>query len=157
MSAQHIYDSAPLGSLITFSNGEPRPPERFTRKLRAWNEQNGMGRLVERSAGHSGRFVSPATFALHLGNYGSQGAILMVVRRIYTVTSQLRFEIADQPRAGMVRILSRRDGREELHHLAPDRAAAEAWAAEHRYHGAVMEEVMDPDSVVPPVRLGRAA
>lgn len=158
MSAQHIYDAAPLGSLVTFSNGEPRPPERFTRKLRGWNEQNGMGRLVERVAGYSGRaYPSPATFALHLGNYGSQGTILVVVRRIYTVTSQLRFEIADQPRAGMVRILSRRDGREELHHLASDRAAAEAWAAEHRYHGAVMEEVMDPDSVVRPVRLGRAA
>jgi len=159
MSAQHIYDAAPLGSLITFSNGEPRPPERFTRKLRAWNEQNGMGRLVERQCHRDfgSGYESPATFALHLGNYGSQGTIMMVVRRIYTVGSPLRFEIADQPRAGMVRILSRRDGREELHHLAPDRAAAEAWAAEHHYHGAVIEEVADPDLVIPPVRLGRAA
>lgn len=158
MSAQHIYDTAPLGSLITFSNGEPRPPARFTRKLRAWNEANGMGRLVERAAGCSGRtYPSPATFALHLGNYGSQGTILMVVRRIYTLDSQLRFEIADQPKAGMVRIVSRRDGREELHHLAPNRAAAEAWAAAHRYHGSVMEEVADPDLVAAPVRLGRAA
>ena len=29
MSAQYIYDTAPLGSLIRYSNGEPRPPERF--------------------------------------------------------------------------------------------------------------------------------
>lgn len=158
MFAQHIYDSAPLGSLIRFSNGEPRPPERFTRKLRAWNDENGMGRLVEKMAGRStGAYPSPATFALHLGNYGSQGTILMVVRRIYTVTSQLRFEIADQPKAGMVRILSRRDGREELHHLASDMAEAEVWSTEHRYHGAAMEVVADPDVVVPPVELGRAA
>lgn len=159
MSAQHIYDSAPLGSLITFSNGEPRPPARFTRKLRAWNEANGMGRLVERwqRREFGSGYVSPATFALHLGNYGSHGTILMVVRRIYTVTSQLRFEIADQPKAGMVRVVSRRDGREELHHLAPNRAVAEVWAAAHRYHGSVMEEVADPDLVAAPVRLGRAA
>ena len=104
MSAQHIYDSAPLGSLIRFSNGEPRPPARFTRKLRAWNEENGMGRLVDRSAGRAGVYPSPATFSLHLGNYGSQGTIVMVVRRIYTVDSALQFEIAEQPKAGMVRI-----------------------------------------------------
>ncbi|CCW19568.1 hypothetical protein EBBID32_39360 [Sphingobium indicum BiD32] len=157
MSAQHIFDTAPLGSLITFSTGEPRPPERFTRILRAWNEQNGMGRLVEKVAGRDGAYPSPATFALHLGNYGSQGIIVMKVRRIYTITSQLRFEVAEKPRTGMVRILSRRDGREELHHLAPDLAAAEAWSAEHRYHDAVIEEVLDPDMVLPPVRLGRVA
>ncbi|EZP69562.1 hypothetical protein BV96_04102 [Sphingomonas paucimobilis] len=50
MSAQSIYDTAPLGSLIRYSNGEPRPPERFTRKLKAWNNDNGIGRLVERAA-----------------------------------------------------------------------------------------------------------
>jgi len=50
MSAQLIYDTAPLGSLIRYSNGEPRPPERFTRKLKAWNNDNGIGRLIERSA-----------------------------------------------------------------------------------------------------------
>ncbi|WP_298193087.1 hypothetical protein [Novosphingobium sp.] len=157
MSAQHIFDAAPLGSFITFSNGEPRPPERFTRKLRAWNEQNGMGRLVEKVAGRDGAYPSPATFALHLGNYGSQGIIVMKVRRTYTITSQLRFAVAEQPRTGMVRILSRRDGREELHHLACDRASAEAWLMEHRYRDAVMEEVADPDGVMPPVRFGRAA
>ncbi len=158
MSAQYIYNSAPLGSLIRFSNGEPRPPQRFTRKLRAWNDENGMGRLIEKVAGRSsGAYPSPATFALHIGNYGSQGTILMVVRRIYTVTSPLRFEVADQPKAGMVRILSRRDGREELHHLAPDLAPAEAWSAEHRYHGAIMEVVAEPDIVMPPLEFGRAA
>jgi len=157
MSAQHIYDSAPLGSLIRFSNGEPRPPARFTRKLRAWNEENGLGRLVDRSAGRAGAYPSPATFSLHLGNYDSQGTIVMVVRRIYTIDSALQFEIAEQPKAGMVRIISRRDGREELHHLAPNIAAAEAWSAAHRYHGAVMEVVPDLDPVIPPVRLGRAA
>ena len=43
MSAQYIYDTAPLGSLIRYSNGEPRPPERFRRKLAAWNNDNGTG------------------------------------------------------------------------------------------------------------------
>jgi len=40
VSAQHIYTSAPLGSLIRYSNGKPRPPARFRRKLRAWEHEN---------------------------------------------------------------------------------------------------------------------
>lgn len=35
MSVQHIYDIAPLGSLIRYANGEAQPPARFTRKLKA--------------------------------------------------------------------------------------------------------------------------
>lgn len=157
MSAQHIYDAAPLGSLITFSNGEPRPPRHFTRKLRAWNDKNRMGRLVEKVAGRDGVYPSSATFALYLRKYGSQGTILMVVRRIYSVDAQLHFKVAERPRPGMVRILSRRDGRDELHHLAADMAAAEAWRSEHGYRNAVLELVGDPDPILLPSRLGRAA
>ena len=158
MSAQRIYDTAPLGSLIRFSNGQPRPPARFSRKLRAWNNDNGMGRLVERSPEHIGAsYRSPATFALHLGNYGSQGTILMVVRRIYSVESVLNFEIAEVPRPGMVRILTPIGDREELQYLAPDMASAEAWMAEHRYHRMRAEVVPEPDLVMLPAMLGRAA
>ena len=74
MSARSIYETAPLGSLIRFSNGEPRPPARFSRKLRAWGEENGTGRLVERVPGYSGAsYRSPPTFVLHLGNFGRDG------------------------------------------------------------------------------------
>jgi hypothetical protein len=44
MSVKAIYDSAPLGALIRFSNGELRPPARFTRKVAAWERVNGVGR-----------------------------------------------------------------------------------------------------------------
>lgn len=144
MSAQYIFDTAPLGSLIRYSNGEPRPPARFTRKLRAWSDNNGVGRLVERSprkeygSGH----VSPASFALHLGNYGNRGTIVLVVRRHYGVDSDLHFEIAEVPAPGMVRILTPIGDREELQHLAPSRAAAEAWLAAHHYHDARLEIVL---------------
>ena len=50
-----------------------------------------------------------------------------------------------------------RDGRDELHHLAADMAAAEAWRSEHGYRNAVLELVGDPDPILLPSRLGRAA
>ena len=158
MSARLIYDTAPLGSLLRFSNGEPRPPVRFSRKLQAWNNTNGMGRLVERSPEHIGAsYRSPATFTLHLGNYGSQGTILMVVRRVYTVDRCLNFAVADVPKPGMVRLLTPIGDHEELQYLAPDMTAARAWMDKHRYSRIRAEVVPDPDPVVLPISIGRAA
>lgn len=153
MSAQHIFD-APLGSLIAFSNGEPRPPERFRRKLALWEQCNGTGRLTERSPA-SGN--SPASFALHLRDYGSQGVIVMKVRRIYTLDSALHFEIVETPRSGMVRVITSFAGRDELLYLAPVVATAEAWMASHHYSNMRAEIVGDADPAAQPSIQGRAA
>ena len=121
MSAQYIYATAPLGSLIRYSNGEQRPPERFRRKLAAWNNDNGTGRLVERYPGQvTDNYRSPAHFMLHLATYGSQGVIVMTVRRAYSVESPLNFEIVDTPKPGQVRVLTTFRGKDELRHLAAD-------------------------------------
>lgn len=158
MSAQSIYDTAPLGSLIRYSNGEPRPPERFTRKLKAWNNDNGIGRPVERAAeAIRPTWRSPAGFCLHLGNYGSQGIIAIVVRRHYSVESTLHFEITETPRPGMVRVLTSLGGRDELRFLAQDVRTAEAWLERNHDSNARLEIVGDPDPVVLPSSLRRAA
>lgn len=158
MSAQHIYDTAPLGSLIRFSSQTPRPPERFARKLRAWNNDNGIGRLVIRSSEHVGAtYRSPASFALHLGNYGSHGIIAIVVTRHYSVESPLHFEISELPQAGMVRVLTSFNGRDELRFLAPDMKSAEALLASNHYADARLEVVGNSDPAVLPISIGRAA
>lgn len=158
MSAQHIYTSAPLGSLIRYSNGKPRPPARFRRKLRAWEHENGMGRLVERYPGYaSASFTSPPHFMLHLGDYGSQGTIVLTVRRAYGLDSDLQFEIVETPRAGAVRILTSVDGRDELRHLASNMVAAETWMQVNRYSNMRTEIVADPDPVILPSSTRRAA
>ena len=158
VSAQHIYTSAPLGSLIRYSNGKPRPPARFRRKLRAWEHENGVGRLVERYPGYvSASFNSPPHFMLHLGDYGSQGTIVLTVRRAYGLDSSLHFEIVETPRAGSVRILTSVDGRDELRHLASNLAAAESWMQVNRYSNMRTEIVSDQDPVILPPTTRRAA
>lgn len=42
MSAQSIYDTAPLESLIRYSDGTKEPPARHTRKLADWKRRNGL-------------------------------------------------------------------------------------------------------------------
>lgn len=158
MRAQHIYDTAPLGSLIRFSNDEPRPPARFTRKLRAWKNDNGVGRLVERSPEVvAATYRSAASITLHLGNYGSQGMIVLVVRRGYSVTSPLEFEIMEAPTPGMVRLLTPIGSHEELQYLAADMADAQRWMMVHHYQNIRAEVVTKPDLVVLPPVVRRAA
>ena len=158
MSAQYIYDTAPLGSLIRYSNGEPRPPERFRRKLAAWNNDNGTGRLVERYPGQAtDNYSSPAQVMLHLATYGTLGVIVMTVRRAYSVESPLNFEIIEMPKPGQVRVLTMFRGKDELRHLAADVASAEAWMRDNPYSGMRAEIVTDADLAVLPSELRRAA
>jgi len=146
MSAKLIYDSAPLGSIIRFSNGEPRPPERFKRKVAAWETENGSGRLIECTPSYEGgSYRAPANFTLQIGSYGSHGVVVLVVRRVCSVDSPLHFEIAERPKPGMVRVLTSFQGRDELQHLADDMTSARAWLSEHGYSGARFDVVGEDD------------
>ncbi len=158
MSPIDIYCHAPLGAKIRISNGEPRPPDRFRRKIQAWENDNGTGTLVEFSPGcESGTYSSPPTFALHLATFSSGGIQILVVRRIYSIASKLDFDILERPRCGMARVLTVTGEGDELRHLAADEAAARAWLTEHHYHNARIEEVGDPDVANRPLFRGRAA
>jgi len=144
MSAQHMLDTAPLGALIRYSNGELQPPARFTRKVNAWERENGVGRLIKKEAGVAReRYTMPASLTLHAGDYGSQGCIVIVVNLIFHVTSRLTFTIVDVPKPGMARVLTSFEGVETLRHLAADHATAEAWLREHQWSNARIEVVAD--------------
>lgn len=142
MSAQALYDLAPVGAVIRYSDGTPRPPERHVQKLRAWKRRNGQGRLVEKTPEKvRPTYTSPAGFALHEGDYGSDGVVVLSVRGIYDVGSSLKFEVVSVPPAGAVLCLTGFDGSVELQHLAADREAAIRWAARNCYSGLWFEEV----------------
>ena len=147
MSAQSIYDQAPIGALIRYSDGTPRPPQRFKHKLAAWENNNNGGRLVRKAAPHtSGNHTTPASFTLHQGDFGSAGVVVLKVFKTFSASSPLTFTIMERPKPGMVRVLARAGGRAELLHLAADRPAARAWLASHRYSDAVLNEVIDDDT-----------
>jgi hypothetical protein len=157
MSAHIVYDSAPLGSLIRYSDGTPKPPARFAKKLAAWESRNGVGRFVKKEPPRERpTYSSPACFTLHEGDFGQRGIIVVSVRRTYTVESDLRFEIVERPVIGMVRVLQDLGDSPELLHLARDRAAAERWLGSNSYSRAYLEEV-SADEVGADVIEGRTA
>jgi hypothetical protein len=106
MSAITIFDTAPLGALIRYTDGSPKPPARFTKKLAAWERSNGIGRLVKKEPPrpYPTRTV-PASFTLHEGNFSSEGVILVTIMRSHSADSQLSFEVIEQPKVGQVSVL----------------------------------------------------
>jgi hypothetical protein len=147
MSARYIHDAAPLGALIRFSDGTTRPPDRHKRKLSAWKDNNDTGRLIsKRGPIERPTYSMPAEFTLHMADFGGGGVIVMRVHRSFALNSGLAFEIAERPRAGMARVLDRRETGDQLLHLAADRAAAEVWLAEYRNPNAAIELVTDDEA-----------
>lgn len=157
MSAHIVYDSAPLGSVIRYFDGTPKPPARFTRKVADWERRNGTGRLVKKEPPRSrATYSSPACFTLHEGDFCQGGIIVVSVRRTWSVESDLHFEIVQRPSVGMIRVLQDIGDSPELLHLARDRGAAERWLASNRYSRAYLEEV-SADEVGADVIEGRTA
>jgi len=142
MSAQLIYDLAPLGSVVRYSDGSPRPAPQFAKKLAAWRNNNGDGRLVRKvGARRIDGNVLPAGFVLQHAKLGTEGPVIMVPRQTFSVTSPLLFEVAAQPSVGSVRIVDRDGTDAELLHLAADRASADDWLACNPHRGAALDEV----------------
>ena len=148
MSATTIIDTAPMGALIRYTNGCPKPPARFTKKLAAWERSNGVGRLVKKEPPRPyPTWTAPASFTLHEGNFASQGVILVTIMRSHSADSLLTFEVVEEPKAGQVRVLLDFGGSTELLHLAVSVAAAELWIAREGYRNARLEVVRADESV----------
>ena len=157
MSAQLIYDLVPLGSIVTYSNGTPRPPERDRKKLAAWESNNSGGRLIrKRAETRIGNTTLPASITLHKGDYGSQGTIVLRVHQSFSVNSALKFAVKERPAIGAVLVLDRTGDDAELVYLARHRADAEEWLTRHGYPNAVLQEIRADDVAADTIE-GRAA
>ncbi len=143
MSATSVIASAPLGSTIHYSDGQPRPPQRFRKKLEAWERLNGSGLLVQKSPARKiGDRHSPPSFTLRTGVYGISGVPVLVVNHTFDTRSTLAFRI-DAPPAGSVQLLTGEGERAELRFLAPCADAARAWLLVHKYRDARLVEVLE--------------
>ena len=93
MSATTIIDTAPLGALIRYTDGCPKPPARFTKKLAAWERSNGVGRLVKKEPPRVyPTWTAPASFTLHEGNaQAGEIGFLTALEEPFALTGQNRY------------------------------------------------------------------
>lgn len=157
MSAYTIFESAPLGAIIAWSDGTPRPPERHSKKLSAWKKNNSQGRLIRRQGdGDAAMLGTSGTFTLHEADFGADGVIAIRVHRTFSLGSSLHFAIVERPAVGSVRVIDRAGDHAELVHLAPHRSAAQHWLSQHGYPNAVLAEVTADEAAADAVE-GRIA
>jgi hypothetical protein len=133
MSA-HLAFLAPIGTVLAWSNGQPRPPERHRKMLSAWKTNNSSGRLIRKQDEHgAGNIILPPSFTLHEGDYGSGGVIAIRVHRTFSLGTSLMFTIVERPAVGSCRVFDRPGDSAELVHLAASRQAAQEWLTTHGY------------------------
>lgn len=155
MSAHTIFNNAPIGSIVAWSDGTPQPPARFRKKLAAWQSSNSKGRLVRKQGGRGiGTVSRSACFTLHEVDYGAGGVVAIRVHRTFSLESKLYFTVVERPAVGSVRVLDRAGG--ELVYLATNEADAKEWLTRHGYPHAVLEEVT-ADEVGADIIEGRTA
>lgn len=157
MSAHTIIDNAPIGSIVTWSDGTPQPPTRFRKKLASWQTNNSRGRLIRKQGSRGvGCVPLPACFTLHEADYGAGGVIAIRVHRTFSLDSKLHFTIVERPATGSVRVFDRAGDAAELVYLAVNEPDAQEWLTRHGYSHAVLEEVT-ADEVGSDAVEGRAA
>ncbi|MGO4317790.1 hypothetical protein [Agrobacterium sp. MCAB5] len=153
----HLAFLAPIGSILKWSDGAPRPPERQRKKLSAWKASNSSGRLIrkqdERAAGS---IVLPVNVTLHEGDFGGGGVITIRIHRTFSLETSLTFSIVERPTIGSCRVFDRAGDNAELVHLAANREAAEDWLSRHGYPSAVLEDVT-ADEIAADIVEGRVA
>ncbi|TGS14220.1 hypothetical protein EN852_013350 [Mesorhizobium sp. M2E.F.Ca.ET.209.01.1.1] len=156
MSAHTILEHAPIGAIVAWCDGTPRPPERHSKKLADWKNNNSRGRLIRKHGGRdAGTLCGNGSFTLHEADFGAGGVIAIRFHRTFSLGSSLRFAIIERPAVGCVRVFDRPGDHAELVHLAQDRAAAGRWLSEHGYPNAVLEEVTADEAAADAVE-GRA-
>ncbi|KAA3448182.1 hypothetical protein C7I87_23010 [Mesorhizobium sp. SARCC-RB16n] len=156
MSA-HLIFRAPIGSLIAWSDGTKRPPERHHKKLSQWQTNNSRGRLIRKQReGAVANVGLPASFTLHEADYGASGVVAVRIYRTFSLDCRLRFMVLERPAIGAVRVLDRPGENAELVHLARNRADAEEWLTQHRYPNAVLDQITADEVAADHVE-GRAA
>src|SRR5687767_8926496 len=128
LSAQQLHDECPLGALIRFSDGAAEPPQRHRRKHATWRTSNGTGRLVRKAPQKQ---ALPASFTLHVGDFGSDDVTVTKAYRVFAVTSPLSFAVIEKPRPSQVAVLHDDLGMPTFIHLADTEADAQAWLAAH--------------------------
>ncbi|WP_104493256.1 hypothetical protein [Paracoccus denitrificans] len=128
MCAYHVYEHAPLGSLIRFCDGTPRPAEEQAAEVQAWEKRNGTGLLAMKDPSPEQRsWVPPTSITLRMPGPNGEAANNGDLSLTFSVDSDLRFEILARPSAGTFRVLRGSGSAVELLGIAGNRAEAQQY------------------------------
>lgn len=157
MSAQIVFERAPVGAIISWTDGKPRPPANATEALSVWKEHNGYGQLVNKSVKPvMGQAIEPGGFKVLVLDDAMRADHDNRQMHSFSADSDLAFRIIERPRTGACRILDRVGDDAELAHLASSRLHAQTWVDNLGSRHMVIEEVTADEIAADHIE-GRAA
>jgi len=128
MNAKELHALAPLGALVKFSDGTSRPPDRFNKKLRAWQHHNGQGYFIKADPGDPTKSYARPYFTLQTEN----GSVL-VVNQVFELDSNKTFEVTPPTPGTIIAGHTYRDVFEVRHVWPGGLREAQDWARAERY------------------------
>lgn len=157
MSAHMIFERAPVGAIISWSDGSPKPPAPQPRAFATWKKNNATGQLIRRDHRRlMGQVLIPTGFTVLTEAIDEVGIVVGRNVRSFPIDCAFRFDIVERAAIGSIRILDLASGSPELVHLAFSLDPAEIWMRKRGSGSMVMEEVT-ADEVGADVVEGRIA
>lgn len=151
-----VYDHAPIGTVIRFSDGTEMPPSDRPHQRRAWNLFNGTGRLIRKEPPINASVISiPATITLRTAEFGATGAVGLTFSVSGTDQDRVTFEIVELPPVGTIRVLGGTADDKELLFLARNHHAARQWLKLSGISSATLE-VVSADEIAAATVEGRS-
>lgn len=142
MPAHQIYDSAPLGSFISFLDDAPAPPREDANAFESWRRRNGFGLLIRKDPPPEQRNCgSPASITLRILYFRGDRHGDDEHDRTFPLDCDLGFELIERPEIGMFRVLRDIGGNVELLRVAVDLADAEHLRSRFPHVPVLIEEI----------------
>jgi hypothetical protein len=128
MKATALFALAPLGALVSFSDGTPRPPDRFNKKLSAWKSRNAKGIFVKADPADPKWDWSKDSITIRTSE-----SDYLVVNMTFSTTDDKDYTIEAMPKPWTILAYSDFDGRREIAHIWENERHARDWFQRNRY------------------------
>ena len=131
LTAKDLHTLAPLGAYVAYSDGKPKPPQRFNKKLKEWDRSNSWGYFIKAGRGDPTKSYHRPGFALQQ-DHGH-----FIINTHFGLEGDLSYEVT-MPPAGA--ILAYHDHSDlghalEISHVWQNLNAARTWAWGHGRNG----------------------
>lgn len=127
LTPAELHAQAPLGSLVTYSDGTKEPPARHKNKLNQWKSRNGSDLLTEINPGNPAKEYDKPSFTLTTDH-----GWLVINQHTSLKDDGVRYEFTP-PEPGSILACSERGGKLALKHKWRDEQDMRLWERSKGY------------------------
>lgn len=130
MNGRELFALAPFGAVVAFSDGTPRPPDRFKKKLATWKSNNASGTFVGRTHGKGKGAWDVDHFTLR-----TLESSVLIVNMSFNVGNADRFTVTPAAPGTLVAFskFAAERGDQECPHVWPSVGVAMHWSILYGY------------------------